>query len=64
MLHVSDLLLQHKEISTFAELVDVVKLRAKDERFFRMDLKPPFPDTPDNWELVLESAFSGVNDDR
>lgn len=64
MLHVSDLLLQHKEISTFAELVDVVKIRAKDERFFRMDLKPPFPDTPDNWELVLESAFSGVNDDR
>lgn len=64
MLHVSDLLLQHKEISTFAELVDVVKLRAKNERFFRMDLKPPFPDTPENWELVLESAFSGVNNDQ
>lgn len=60
MLHVSDLLLQHREITTFAELVDVVKLRAKDYRFFRMDIKPPFPDTPLNWELVLEGAFSGV----
>lgn len=60
MLHVSDLLLEHREISSFAELVEVVKLRAKTERFFRMDLKPPYPDTPLNWELVLEAAFSGV----
>jgi len=62
MLHVSHLLLEHKEISTFAELIDVVKERAKDELFFRMDLKPPFPDTPNNWEMVLEGAFSGVLD--
>jgi hypothetical protein len=60
MLHVSELLLQHKEVSTFAELIDVVKQRARNEMFFRMDLKPPFPDTPENWELVLEGAFSGV----
>jgi len=60
MLHVSELLLQHKEVSTFAELIDVVKQRARNEMFFRMDLKPPFPDTPENWELVLEAAFSGV----
>ncbi len=61
MLHVSDLLLQHREVSTFKELVEVVKLRAKDEIFFRMDLKPPYHDTPDNWEMILEAAFSGVN---
>lgn len=60
MLHVSDILLQHKEITTFAELIEVVKQRAKNEMFFRIDLKPPFPDTPLNWELVLEAAFSGV----
>ncbi len=60
MLHLSDILLQHKDINTFAELIEVVKLRAKEERFFRMDLKPPYPDTPLNWELVLEGAFSGV----
>jgi len=60
MLRVSDLLLEHREINSFEELVELVKLKAKDERFFRMDLKPPFPDTPMNWELVLEAAFSGV----
>lgn len=60
MLHVSDLLLQHKNITTFAELIEIVKLRAKDERFLRIDLKPPFHDTPQNWEMVLEGAFSGV----
>ncbi len=63
MLHVSDILLQHKEITTFAELIKVVEQRAKNEMFFRIDLKPPFPDTPLNWELVLEAAFSGVPKD-
>ncbi len=64
MLHVSDLLLEHREITTFAELIEVVKQRAKHERFFRMDLKPPYPDTPLNWEMVLEAAFSGVVDNN
>lgn len=62
MLHVSDLLLQHKDISTFEELLDVVKQRAKNEMFFRMDLKPPYPDTPNNWEMMLEAAFSSANE--
>lgn len=61
MLHVSDLLLQHREVNTFEELVEVVKLRALDEMFFRIDLKPPFPDTPENWDMVLEAAFSSAN---
>ncbi len=63
MLHLSDILLQHKDITTFAELIKVVEQRAKNEMFFRIDLKPPFPDTPLNWELVLEAAFSGVPKD-
>lgn len=63
MLYVSDILLQHRDISTFEELIEVVKQRAKSEMFFRMDLKPPYPDTPDNWEIVLEAAFSGYNSD-
>ncbi len=58
MLHVSELLLEHKEIETFAELVALVRQRAADEMFFRMDLKPPYPDTPNNWEDALEAAFS------
>jgi hypothetical protein len=39
--------------------VEAVREGAKTERFFRMDLKPPFPDTPENWEDILESAFNG-----
>jgi len=62
MLHVSDLLLQHRDVATFEELIEVVKLRSKDEMFFRMDLKPPYPDTPDNWEMILEAAFNSPNE--
>ncbi len=62
MLHVSDLLLQHKDISTFKELIAVVRERAKNEMFFRIDLKPPYPDTPNNWEMILEAAFSSANE--
>ena len=45
--------------STFDELLDVIRARAKNgEIFIRLDLKPPFPDTPENWEDKVESVFS------
>jgi len=28
--------------------------------FFRMDVKPPFPDTPQDWEDKLEAVFSAA----
>ena len=59
MLYLSSLLIDEKDIETFEELLEVVKIRAKDgEIFIRIDLKPPFPDTPENWEDKIESAFS------
>jgi hypothetical protein len=27
-----------------------------------MDVKPPYPDTPDNWEDQVESAFTAALD--
>jgi len=63
MLRVSDLLLEHREVTTFAEFVEVVKLRAKGELFFRMDLKPPYADTPQDWESALEAAFTSYQND-
>jgi hypothetical protein len=60
MLYLSEILLQHQEASCFADLVRLVHERARGERFFRMDVKPPFPDTPENWEDILEGAFSGL----
>lgn len=48
--------MEHHELENFEELVELVKQRT-DERFFRMDVIPPFPDTPENWEDRLEAAF-------
>ena len=59
MLYLSSILIDEKDIETFDELFDVIKVRAKDgEIFIKIDLKPPFPDTPENWEDKIESAFS------
>ena len=60
MLHVSDILIERHDLTSFAELVDAVRARAGEERFLRIDVKPPFSDTPDNWEDVLESTFTSA----
>ena len=60
MLHISDILIERHDLGSFAELVDAVRSRAGEERFLRIDVKPPFADTPDNWEDVLESAFTSA----
>jgi len=50
--------MKHHELQNFEALVEHVKQEAQtDERFFRMDVRPPFPDTPENWEDRLEAAF-------
>jgi len=61
MLKLSDILIAHKEITTFEELIPLIQDVARSgERFFRMDVKPPFSDTPNDWEERLEAAFSGL----
>ena len=61
MLKLSDILVGHHEVDSFNELVPLVQAVARSgERFFRMDVKPPYPDTPENWEDRLEAAFSGL----
>ncbi len=61
MLKLSDILLAHKEIDSFDDLAPIIREIARNgERFFRIDLKPPYPDTPDNWEDRLEAIFSGL----
>ena len=57
----SDILVAHKEVESFDELIPIVQEVARSgERFFRIDLKPPYPDTPEDWEDRLEAAFSGL----
>lgn len=61
MLKLSDILVEHQELESFEELMPLVQEVARHgERFFRMDVKPPYPDTPENWEDRLEAAFSGL----
>ena len=59
MLYLSALLIERKDVETFDELLDVVRQKAAEgEMFIRFDLKPPFPDTPDDWQDRVESVFS------
>ncbi|MCM8854474.1 MAG: sulfur relay protein DsrC [Candidatus Thiodiazotropha sp.] len=58
MLYLSEVMMQHPEVDNFDKLLDVIKERSKSELFFRIDVKPPFSDTPDNWEDRLEAAFT------
>lgn len=58
MLNLSEVLIQNPQVESFEELVEVVKERAKSEMFFRIDVKPQFEDTPENWEDRLEAAFT------
>ena len=58
MLHVSEVLMQNPDVDSFEQLVRVIRERSKTEMFFRIDVKPPFADTPDDWEDRLEAAFT------
>jgi len=56
---ISEIIIANPQIDDFEELVSVLKTisKASDERFFRMDVKPDYQNTPDNWEDRLEAAF-------
>jgi len=65
MLWLSEVLLQNHQMTSFEELKDAVaKGGTGGEMFFRMDVKPTFGDTPENWEDQLESAFTSGSDRR
>ncbi len=57
MLYLSEVLIQNPQLKNFDELIDVIRERRKGEMFFRIDVKPPYADTPNNWEDRLEAAF-------
>lgn len=61
MLKLSEILVSNQDVESFEALIPLVQNVARSgERFFRMDVKPPYPDTPENWEDRLEAAFSGL----
>ncbi len=60
MRYLSGILLEERDIESFAQLLTAVRERAAIERFLHFDINPPYLDTPNNWEDVLEAAFTGV----
>ena len=58
MLYLSEILIQNPELDSFEALLATVKERAKSEMFFRIDVKPQYADTPEDWEDRLEAAFT------
>lgn len=59
MLLISEVMIANPALDSFEDLVMVLKTITKqsDERFFQMDVKPDYGDTPENWEDRLEAAF-------
>ena len=59
MLLISEVIIANPQIDDFEGLVVTLKAIANtsDERFFQMDVKPDYGDTPENWEDRLEAAF-------
>jgi hypothetical protein len=61
MLYLSEIIIANQQFNSFEELEEAVREIARTgERFFRMDVKPPYLNTPQNWEDRLEAAFSGL----
>lgn len=59
MLYLSQILIANQDVQSFDDLKDVVKECARrGEMFLRFDVKPPYPDTPNDWEDQLEATFS------
>jgi len=58
MARISELIISHPEVQSFAGLEQLVVQAAREgEIHLYMDIKPEFPDTPRKWELELELAF-------
>jgi len=60
VLKLSNILISNHDLKNFQELLELIQVFAqRGERFLQFDVKPEFPDTPENWEDRLEAAFSG-----
>ena len=61
MLILSEVLIQNHQLESYSALVELIQIKAKEgEMFFDIDIKPPYPDTPDEWESDLEAKFTSA----
>ncbi|WP_333824422.1 sulfur relay protein DsrC [Pinisolibacter sp.] len=58
MANLSDLIISHREITSYWDLEKLVEAAAQDGMVvLHMDLKPDYQDTPRDWQKRLELAF-------
>lgn len=64
MLNLSEVLITEHDLTSFDELLARIaqRARASGAVFFRIDVKPPYADTPPDWEDRLESAFTSARE--
>ncbi|HJP35134.1 MAG TPA: sulfur relay protein DsrC [Gammaproteobacteria bacterium] len=59
MLDLSRLIIENPQIDSFDQLLTVVRRSGSGgEILLHFDIKPDYPDTPRNWQWVLEAAFT------
>lgn len=59
MFHLSDVLQQEHEMATFEDLLEVLRNKARaGEVHMNVDVRPPFQDTPKDWENRCEVSFT------
>ena len=60
-----EIILQHPEVTSFGELLAVIRRHAKEggRVFMEVDLKPEFPDTPGTGSPRSTRPLSGGSDD-
>jgi len=59
MLILSEVLIQNHQLTSYSELIELIRQKAREgEMFFDIDIKPPYPDTPEEWETDLEAKFT------
>jgi len=56
----SDIIIHNPQARSFNDLIDAIKVTADDSgrALLEIDIKPDFPDTPRNWEFLVETAFT------
>ncbi len=56
----SEIIIRHPEVNSFGELLALLRNRAEtgERVFLELDLKPEYLDTPRNWEMLVEGAFT------
>ena len=62
MIYLSDILTQEHDLEKFEDLLEVARQKARDgEIHLDVDIKPPFKDTPRDWQNQVEMAFTFPN---